>query len=193
MPCQHLEAHKLLGVFAMMAFLAAPVPVQAASCPDIGADSPAARAREWILVGWEKRPGDPAFDFQRQLGRFYDQDVAPADASFYDDFDPQHRLLNRAADYGAIWQAPFTALRAAEHRISQAPKVLRDGRLAVSTLQFVARLTAADGAAVGNRTLSTLTWRCSAGGWKIVREHNSSQRIAGDALDAAMAGASAER
>ncbi|WP_218008364.1 hypothetical protein, partial [Hydrogenophaga intermedia] len=46
---------------------------------------------------------------------------------------------------------------------------------------------------IGIRTLSSLTWRCSEEGWKIVREHNSSQRLARDAVDPALASASKER
>jgi ketosteroid isomerase-like protein len=74
-----------------------------------------------------------------------------------------------------------------------APKVVRDGNLAVVTMQFVARLTTADGSEVGIKTLSSLTWRCWAQGWKIVREHNSPQRLDKPALDAALASASVAR
>lgn len=166
---------------------------QTPSCPDTGPASAASLTREWILVGWEKRAGDPPFDFDRQLGRFYDLQARADEASFYDDFDPQHRLLDSAQAYGGIWQAPFTSLRAAEHRISVAPKVLRGGNLAAVTMQFVARLTTADGTQVGIRTLSSLAWRCTAQGWKIVREHNSSQRLDAQTLEAAMSNASIER
>jgi len=180
-------------VAALLCALPGTVAAQSHSCPDNGPNSPGSLTREWILVGWEKRPGDPPFNFERQLGRFYDLQARPDEASFYDDFDPQHRLLDSPRAYGSIWQAPFTALRAAEHRISVAPKVLRDGNLAAVAMQFVARLTTADGAEVGIRTLSSLTWRCTSQGWKIVREHNSSQRLNAQSLDAAMASASTER
>jgi hypothetical protein len=84
---------------------------QTGPCPGAGPRSAASLAREWILVGWEKRPGDPPFNFDTQLGRFYDMQALPEEASFYDDFDPQHRLLSSAREYGAIWQVPFTSLR----------------------------------------------------------------------------------
>jgi ketosteroid isomerase-like protein len=162
-------------------------------CPDTGPQSAAALTREWILVGWEKRPGDPPFNFDAQLGRFYDLQVSPEEASFYDDFDPQHRLLSSARDYGEIWRVPFTSLRSAQHGISVAPKLVRDGNIAAVTMQFVAKLTTGEGSEVGIRTLSSLTWRCSAQGWKIVQEHNSSQRMDKQALDAALASASVGR
>jgi ketosteroid isomerase-like protein len=178
---------------ALLAALSSAVVAQSSSCPDTGPRSAGSLTREWILVGWEKRVGDPPFNFGRQLGRFYDFQARADEASFYDDFDPQHRLLDSPREYGAIWQVPFTSLRAAEHRISVAPKVLRDGNLAAAAMQFVARLTTADGTEVGIRTLSSLTWRCTNQGWKIVREHNSSQRLTAQSLEAAMANASIER
>lgn len=162
-------------------------------CAETGPQSVISLTREWILVGWEKRPGDPPFNFEKQLGRFYDFHANPAQASFYDDFDPQHRLLSTAREYGAIWQVPFTSLRSAEHAISMAPKVVREGNLAAVSMQFVARLTTGDGTEIGIRTLSSLAWRCTEQGWKILQEHNSSQRLDPQALDTAMASASKAR
>jgi hypothetical protein len=192
----NLFTKKALDTVALAMLLYSGLQAQASAqseCADVGPRSAAALTREWILVGWEKHPGDPPFDFEAKLGRFYDLEATPAEASFYDDFDPQHRLLASARSYGDIWQVPFTSLRSAEHGISMAPKVLRDGSLAAVTMQFVARLITGDGEVIGIRTLSSLTWRCSEKGWKIVREHNSSQRLSRDAINPALASASKER
>ena len=48
---------------------------QSATCPDTGPQSAASLTREWILVGWEKRPGDPPFNFDAQLGRFLQHQI----------------------------------------------------------------------------------------------------------------------
>lgn len=89
----------------------------------------------------------------------------------YDDLDPQHRLVRSAAAYGAIWEPSFSALRSARHRVSREPAVLVVDNLASSVLQFEARLESRDGQVTSIRTLSSLVWRATPGGWKIVREH----------------------
>lgn len=53
--------------------------------------------------------------------------------------------------------------------------------LATSTLEFVGRLEPAESQPVVSiRTRSTLVWRCTGDGWKIIREHNNSRRIAAE-------------
>ena len=138
--------------------------------------------REWILQGWERRPEDEAFDFRAKLGKFYDFD-APG-VLLYDDFDVDHRVAHSAAQYGAFWTAPFNALRSARHRVIDGPDVIATQDLATSTLEFAARLEAADGAITAIRTRSTLVWHCTGQGWKIVREHNSSRRVSEAEIDA---------
>jgi ketosteroid isomerase-like protein len=135
----------------------------------------AALHREWILVGWEKKEGDGPFDFRAKFGKFYD--FASPDVVFYDDFDPQYRVARSAMGYGDIWTQPFTQLRSAHHGVIDGPDVIAGAVLATSTLEFAAALTAADGKVTGIRTRSTLVWRCSESGWRIVREHNSSRVV----------------
>jgi ketosteroid isomerase-like protein len=143
--------------------------------PVCQADGPAGvtqRHRDWIM-SWDKQPGDAPFDIRAKFGTFYDWDSQ--DVHLYDDFDPQRRVARGADTYGTYWAAPFTALKSARHGVLNGPDVAAgSGDLAASTLEFVARLEAADGKIVGIRTRSSLVWRCRADGWRIVREHNSS-------------------
>jgi ketosteroid isomerase-like protein len=136
--------------------------------------------RDWILIGWEKKAGDPPFVFRDKLARYYDFDAN--DLILYDDFDPQHRVARTAQAYGEVWNRPFDSLVSAHHKVVSGPQVLRSGLLAASQLTFAARLTQADRSELGIRTTTSLVWRCGASGWKIAREHNSSVRVDGDAL-----------
>lgn len=138
--------------------------------------------RAWILTGWEKRVGDPPWDFDAKLAKYYDP--SEGGLHLYDDFDPAHRVASSAAEYAAIWTPPFTALRSAHHAVVDGPDVmLGTGDMAVSTLEFAARLESANGTITGIRTRSSLVWRCRGGTWKIVREHNSSRILPHGAID----------
>lgn len=142
--------------------------------------------REWIMVGCEKRPGDGPFDFHAKLGKFYD--FTSPDVVLYDDFDPQHRVARSADEYGTFWTAPFSAMTSARHRVMDGPDTLVRNGLATSTLEFAARLEAADGAITGIRTRSSLVWQCTAQGWRIVREHNSTRLIERGEIDSLIPG-----
>ena len=150
-------------------------PAAPALAPTNSAGEVAALHREWILVGWERKAGDGPLDFRRKLGKYYD--FTDPNVLLYDDFDPQHRVVRRAAAYGDIWEPAFSTLRSARHRVSIAPAVLVDGTLATSTLQFEARLESKAGQVTGIRTLSSLVWHATGAGWKIVREHNSTVEV----------------
>ena len=154
------------------------------SCPTADDGSVEALHRDWILVGWEKREGDPPFVFSDKLGRFYDWTAD--DVLLYDDFDPKHRAVRSAAEYGAIWEPLFDANRSVHHRIVDGPSVAYGADLAASNLTFAARITRGDGSAVGIRTFTLLVWRCTADGWKIVREHNSTVVLPDGDVDAVM-------
>ncbi|MBA1271778.1 SnoaL-like domain-containing protein [Pseudomonas azotifigens] len=158
----------------------------ASSCPTAGPGQIGDLHSEWILVGWEKHPGDGPFDFRAKLGKFYD--FTGPNVVLYDDFEPQHRVARSASEYGTFWTAPFTAMRSARHRVMDGPDVIAGSDLATSTLEFAARLEAADRAITGIRTRSSLVWQCTAQGWKIVREHNSTRRVDQDEIDSLIPG-----
>ena len=178
-----------LDALAMAAVLcwSAAVNAQTRTCPMAGYLAPDALATEWILVGWEKEAGDGPLDFRAKLGRFYDWEQGSVAKSYYDDLAPGRRVASEPGQYGAAWEGPFTALKSAHHRISLPPSTLSSGTFAHTSLQFVARLTGSDDKLTGIRTQVSLVWRCTQGGWRIVREHNSSTVLDRPELDAAWA------
>ncbi|WP_410585973.1 YybH family protein [Amycolatopsis sp. lyj-23] len=127
--------------------------------------------RRWVF-GWERTEGDPPFDFRRTFGEFYD--FGSADVRLYDDFDPQQRVASSAAGYGEIWEPAFRKLVSVQHVVDDGPHVVTGGELAASTLRFVARITTPD-AVTDIRTTTSLVWRRTPAGWRIIREHNSSR------------------
>ncbi len=133
----------------------------------------------WVF-GWERAEGDAPFDFQRSLGEFYD--VSSPDVRLYDDFDPEQRVATTAAGYGSIWEPPFRRMLSARHAVDDGPHVVADHDLAASTLTFVARITTPDGTS-DVRTTSSLVWRRTPVGWRIVREHNSTRLLPAGELD----------
>lgn len=155
------------------------------TCAANGPASPGELHREWIMMGWEKRRGDPPFDFRQKLGHLYHWDSD--DVRLYDDFDPQHRVARSASEWASIWTEPFTALRAARHNIMDGPDVIDGGVLSASTLEFAARLETSKGEIVGIRARSSLVWQCTSKGWRIVREHTSARRVSREEIDALVA------
>lgn len=137
----------------------------------------AERHRQWIL-NWDRKTPGERWDFHEKFGRFYDYKAK--DMVLFDDFDPEYRVARSPDAYSAIWSPPFKALRTAHHVVIDEPEAIVGGVLATSTLEFGARLEAADGSIIGIRTRSTLVWRRTNDGWRIVREHNSSRRISAE-------------
>lgn len=139
----------------------------------------AAAHTRW-LFGWERAEGGEPFSFDDEFADLYD---FAAVGRFYDDFDPEHRVARRAADYGAIWEPNFRRIRAARHAVDEAAEVLVDGDLAASSLVFIARIELLDATVTDIRTTTSLVWRRGPAGWRIVREHNSTQVLPEGALD----------
>ncbi len=133
----------------------------------------------WVF-GWERNEGDPPFDFRRTFGGFYD--FGSTDVRLYDDFDPAQRVAGTAAEYGSIWEPGFRRMTTAHHAVDDGPHVVTDHDLAASTLVFVARITTPD-AVTDIRTTTSLVWRRTPAGWRIVREHNSTRVLPAGELD----------
>jgi ketosteroid isomerase-like protein len=137
--------------------------------------------RRWVSA-FDRSEGDPRFDFRSRFGELYDFDAT--DLRLYDDFDPERRVATSAAEYGAIWEPAFQTVRHSRHVITDGPHVLTgDGSLAASTLVFTARVNLADGTVIEFRSTSSLVWRRTGDGWRIVREHNSTDLLPEGALD----------
>lgn len=159
-------------LIAIALAVTAPVLTQAA-CPAEGVNAPAALHESWILEGWEKRKGDSTFVFTEKLGRFYD---LGAPGVYYDDLAPGQQTQKTPAAYGAMWEGPFNSMISARHGISDGVQALVGERVASTTLEFVARLEAADGSLTAIFDRSQLGWECTGEGrWVIRHEHNSSR------------------
>ena len=186
---KHAALMRGLALGVLSAVAAGPAQAQGAApseqsqaCAAEGAGGVAQLHRDWIF-GWDKKPGDPPFDFRAKFGRFYDW--SGRDVHLYDDFEPQQRVARSPDAYGGFWAAPFTALARADHGVIDGPDVLSGaGDIAASTMAFVARLEAADGRITGIKARSSIVWRCHAQGWRIVREHNSTRQISPTETDA---------
>ncbi|GLY15489.1 hypothetical protein Kisp01_25040 [Kineosporia sp. NBRC 101677] len=133
----------------------------------------------WVF-GWERNSGDVPFDFPRIFGDLYD--FGGEGVRLYDDFDPQHRVATTAAEYGQNFTPAFDAMQYAHHLVEDGPHVVAGSDLSASTLVFLARIATAE-AVTDIRTTSSLVWRRTAAGWRIVREHNSTQVLEAGALD----------
>lgn len=145
---------------------------------DTTADEQAVRDlhRRWILEGWERAEGDPPFAFRDKLGHFYDWQGDGV--VLYDTMAPEHRVAHGPAEYAALFEPLFNRMRSALHAVVDGPDVWVGGDLAASTLEFTARLEPADGGPVmGVLARSSLAWRHTADGWRIVHEHNSTREV----------------
>jgi ketosteroid isomerase-like protein len=126
--------------------------------------------RQWVEVGWRHTPEEP-FDFRGRLERFYDW--LSDDTQFFDDFDAERRINLHVAEYAAIWDEHIPSMRLLTNRMVGEPRTLLSGDLAVVSVQFVTSYTKADGSSAKAHTLSSLVWRRSSDGWRIIREHGS--------------------
>jgi ketosteroid isomerase-like protein len=135
------------------------------------------------LFGWERNEGDTPFDFRRVFGELYDD--ASDDVRLYDDFDPGKRVATTPAQYGAIWEPNFHRMRYAHHAVDDGPHVIAGRDLSASNLTFVARIATAD-AVTDIRTVTSLVWRRTPDGWRIVREHNTTTVLPPGHLDGAL-------
>jgi len=179
-----MKRHAMIAVLVLASMQAAhaqTVPAAAGQCPTSGKGSAEQRARDIVMVGWERNPGDGPLVFREKFARDYEWSDA-RDRLYYDDFSPNPRPVRDPDAYGAIWAPIFSGLRSARHAISIEPTAVYSGNLAVSTLEFVALIEPATGAARPIRTLMTLTWRCHADGWRIIREHNSTKVVPADSI-----------
>jgi ketosteroid isomerase-like protein len=127
-------------------------------------------ARQWVEVGWRHTSEEP-FDFRGRLKRFYDW--SSDGTQFFDDFDTKRRINTNVAQYAAIWDERIPAMRQLTNVLIGEPRTLVSGDLAVMSVQFVTSYTTAEGHADKAHTISSLVWRRSSDGWRIVREHGS--------------------
>jgi len=152
---------------------AAPAP---GNCPADGKNGVAELHRDWIMTGWERDVGDPAFDFRKDLGRYYD--FTRTDLSLFDDFDPELKVRTTADDYGKVWYGLVPKFRSVHHKITEQPTVVAAGPgYSHSVMEFAFEVTPNEGAPMYLVSRTSILWRCGLDGWKIFREHNSARPV----------------
>lgn len=127
-------------------------------------------ALDWVEIGWRHTPEEP-FNFRRRLERFYDW--SSDDTQFFDDFDKERRVNMSVVQYAAIWDEVIPAMKRLTNVMVGEPRILVSSDLAVMSVQFISSFVTAEGEEGRAHTLSSLVWRRSGDGWRIIREHGS--------------------
>lgn len=124
----------------------------------------------WVETGW--RHGNlERFNFRKQLNDYYDWDSG--DTQFFDSFDTEQRISHSAADYAAIWDSVVPQLNKLTNKIIGKPNTIISGELAVMDVRFITTFETSDGVVDQADTLSSLVWRRTQNGWRIIREHGT--------------------
>lgn len=163
------------------ALLALIQPAAAQSCASDGDAAPLALHKSWILQGWERKEGDPAFVFAEKMRRYYDL-AAPAGV-FYDNFAPgPTQLFDNAATYGANWEALQNGARSVLHALTGGHDQILGDTVASTTIGFVGTLTRNSGEVLAFDGRSQIGWACTADGWKIRQELNYAWPVKPEAI-----------
>lgn len=140
-------------------------------CPTAGEASPLALHEEWIMEGWERRDGDPLFDFARKMGKYYD--LENPEGIYWDNFAPGNtQLFDDALAYGTNWEDLQNSALTVQHGITDGNNVIIGDDVASTTLGFVGRLERLSGEVLAFDARSQLGWACVKGNWKIKHELN---------------------
>lgn len=161
-------------MFAAVALIVTGNPVFAqdgSRCPTEGVGAPLTLHEEWIMEGWERRDGDPAFDFATRMGKYYDLD--DSSGVFWDNFAPgDTQLFDDASIYGPNWTDLQNSARSVLHGITDGNHAIVGDNVASTTLGFVGRLEKLTGEVIAFDARSQLGWTCAKGTWKIKQELN---------------------
>ncbi|WP_201285593.1 hypothetical protein [Chelativorans xinjiangense] len=142
-----------------------------AVCPQEGAEAPLALHEEWIMQGWERHEGDPAFVFAEEMAKFYD--LKNPLGVYWDNFAPgDTQLFTDASVYGANWEGHVNASRSIRHGMTDVNHAVVGRDTASSAIGFVGRIEPLEGEVVAFDTRSQLGWTCVEGVWKIKHELN---------------------
>lgn len=140
-------------------------------CPKDGAGSPLVLHEEWIMDGWERREGDPEFDFVSRMGKYYD--LENPQGTYWDNFAPgDTQLFDDASVYGANWEDLQNGARSVQHGITNGNDAIVSEDVTSTTLGFVGRLERLTGEVLAFDARSQLGWACVDGEWKIKHEMN---------------------
>jgi hypothetical protein len=160
-------------------------PDMAQSCPPEGPNAPLALHEEWIMQGWERREGDPAFVFTQKMGKYYD--LEDPTGVFWDNFAPgETQLFTDALVYGPNWEGLQNASRSILHGMSDGNAILLSEDIASTTVGFVGRIERLSGEILAFDARSQLGWKCVDGVWKIKQELNYAWLVEPQAIAATL-------
>jgi hypothetical protein len=167
-----MKIMKFAPALAILTVLASPALAQdQAQCPQHGANAPLALHEEWIMEGWERHEGDPAFVFTTEMAKFYD--LEDPQGVYWDNFAPgATQLFTDALVYGRNWEDHVNASRSIRHGMTDAHHAIVGEATASSVIGFVGRIEPMKGEVVAFDTRSQLGWACVDGTWKIKHELN---------------------
>jgi hypothetical protein len=158
-------------------------PAMAQPCPQDSPNAPLALHEEWIMQGWERRDGDPAFVFTEKMGKYYDLD-SPAGV-FWDNFAPgETQLFSDALVYGLNWEGLQNASRSILHGMSDGHAILLGDDVASTAVGFVGRIERLNGEILAFDARSQLGWQCVDGIWKIKQELNYAWLVEPQSIEA---------
>ncbi|MDB5615385.1 MAG: hypothetical protein JWQ22_3038 [Devosia sp.] len=151
--------------------------------PQDGSNAPLALHEEWIMQGWERRHGTPAFVFTEKMGKYYD--LADPTGLFWDNFAPgDTQLFTDATVYGPNWEGLQNASRSILHGMTDGHAVLLSEDVASTAVGFVGRIERLSGEILAFEARSQLGWKCVDGSWKIKHELNYARLVEPEAIKA---------
>lgn len=170
---------------AALAAVALSTPSMAQSCPQDGQNTPLSLHEEWIMQGWERRDGDPAFVFTEKMGKYYD--LADPRGVFWDNFAPgDTQLFADAKVYGQNWESLQNASRSILHGMTDGYAVLLSEEVASTAVGFVGRIERLSGEILAFDARSQLGWTCVEGSWKIKQELNYAWLVEPESIEATL-------
>lgn len=160
---------------------AIPAVAQDGACPQAGPNAPLALHKAWVLEGWERRAGDPPFDFVKEMDRYYD--LVDTKGVFYDNLSPNGApTFTSSIAYGRNWEATVNSSRTILHALTDHNEQLVGDRTASTTLGFVGDIKRLSGERITFDARSQLGWACAAKGWVIRHEMNYAWTVKPEAI-----------
>jgi hypothetical protein len=171
-----------IAAIAIAGFAAPALSQEAEVCPQDGPSAPLALHEEWIMEGWERREGDPAFVFVEKMGKYYD--LEDPSGIYWDNFAPgDTQLFTDASVYGANWEGLQNEARSILHGMTDGHHAVVGDETASTAVGFVGQIERLDGEVLAFDARSQLGWVCVDGAWKIKHEVNYAWNVEPEAIE----------
>lgn len=150
-----------------------------------GTASPLALHQDWLMKGWERNAGDPAFVFVDRMGKYYD--LNDPTGVFWDNFAPGGtQLFSSAMVYGPNWEGLQNASKSILHGMTDGHTALVSGDVASTTIGFVGKIERLTGEVLAFDARSQMGWKCIDGVWKIKQELNYAWLVEPEAIESTL-------